>query len=92
MEACPFCRTNIQPGATVCPGCGAELHVGPSKEMTGFMSIVCGIGSAYLSHQAGIFEHSTFFVVLAGFFFGVFLSKVLFADNRVWKRISRTTR
>ena len=47
-EICPFCMTDINPGATVCAACGARLVVNRTKLMLNGIAIVAMLFFAIL--------------------------------------------
>ena len=61
MHECPFCMSQLKPGATVCTGCGASAHKGyVSKEKMGFMIFSGLIFSLVLSFLIALYSQLSF--------------------------------
>jgi len=81
-EQCPFCQTQINDGAIVCIGCGAQKeHRGPNGS-PGFSLILILLGS-FFAFGPGIGELGVPLMIAGGIFL---LLNYKDSNNLVWRR------
>ncbi|UGA50150.1 MULTISPECIES: hypothetical protein [Dickeya] len=87
MSECPFCRTEVQQGASVCRGCGAEEVKGyVSQQTIKFLAItgtILGIPTAFF---VAFVTHSTPLMVIV--LLAMMLGPILFLKLKNKDKIS----
>lgn len=90
QEQCPFCKTIIPQGATVCSGCQAERHVGPSEEDIKMFGMVGGGAGGALAWflSFGLIYGVVALAIGAGI--GAITCSSVNGEKVIWKRMQRT--
>lgn len=91
QEQCPFCKTIIPPGATVCSGCQAERHVGPGEDDLKMFGMVGGGAGGALAWALsfGLIYGVVALAIGAGI--GGIICSSVNGEKVTWKRMQRTS-